>query len=166
MQLCCVNRAVVVSGMSESAVLVLPAGMRATRAMQALLRVLPNQPEGGWTQASVEGALRVQGVAVNRVTVYRALDRMVQAGVLQCTVDSHRTTRYWIAARSPSAALAHLECTACHQSVPLDAGAAAVQAALHALQQAVSQSMGTQKLQLDIAVHGECASCSTGAAQP
>ena len=140
----------------------LPAGMRATRAVQALLSVLPAQPEGGWTEALVEQALQQQGVLVNRVTVYRALDRLVHAGLLQRSVDGQRITRYWVA-QAPTQPSAHMECTACHQSMALDASAAAVQAALQALRQAVAQTTGVANPSLDVAVHAQCAQCAADA---
>ena len=64
---------------SPSTPLQLPAGMRATRAVLAMLDILPQQPMQGWTESTVESALQARGVVVNRVTVYRALDRFVQA---------------------------------------------------------------------------------------
>lgn len=140
-------------------VLPLPAGMRATRAVQALLSVLPLQPEGGWTQSLVEAALQQQGVQVNRVTVYRALDRLAQAGLLERRVDAQRITHYFVADPSAPIPSAHMECTSCHQPMALDAGAAAVQAALQALRQAVMQTTGVHKLVVDVAVQGECAQC-------
>ena len=89
--------------------LTLPAGMRATRAVPALLSLLPAQPEGGWTEALVEVALQKQGITVNRVTVYRALDRLAQAGLLLRTVDAQRITRYWVSEASvPKIGRAHV----------------------------------------------------------
>lgn len=143
--------------------LTLPAGMRATRAVQALLLVLPAQPEGGWTEALVEQALHQQGVPVNRVTVYRALDRLALAGVLERTVDAQRITRYWVADRAAPVPSAHMECKACHQPMALDASAAAVQAALQALRQAVMQTTGVQQLAMDVAVQAQCAQCDSDA---
>jgi Fur family transcriptional regulator, ferric uptake regulator len=145
-------------------VLTLPAGMRATRAVQALLALLPCQPKDGWTEATVEAALQTKGVAVNRVTVYRALDRMVQAGLLYSTVDNQRITRYWVAAATQPEVSTHMECTACHQSIALDAGSATVQAALLALQQALAQSAGVHNAQVDVSVQGECTSCAASSA--
>ena len=145
--------------------LTLPAGMRATRAVQALLSVLPVQPEGGWTEALVEAALQQQGVHVNRVTVYRALDRLTAAGLLQRTVDSQRVSRYWVADAVASMSLAHMECKGCHQPLDLDTSAAAVQAALQALRQAVAQTTGIANAALDVTVQTQCASCADHAAQ-
>lgn len=101
---------------------------------------------------------------VNRVTVYRALDRLAEAGLLQRTVDAQRTTRYWVvhATAKPSAPSAHMECKACHQPMALDESAAAVQAALQALRQAVAQTAGVHNPTLDVSVQAECAHCASG----
>lgn len=146
--------------------LTLPAGMRATRAVQALLSLLPMQPPAGWTEALVEVALHDQGIPVNRVTVYRALDRLTQAGLLQRTVNAQRITHYFVVDATVPTASAHLECTACHQHITLDPGAGAVQAALHALREALVQSTGVHKPMLDVAVQGECAQCAGDANPP
>lgn len=138
--------------------------MRATRAVQALLRLLPSQPEGGWTQARVEAALQQQGICVNRVTVYRALDRLAQAGLLQRTVDAQRVTRYRVPYQAVDAdqpaASAHMECTRCHQHQELGQAGDAVQAALQALRQALVQSTGVHNPWLDVTVQGECSDCT------
>lgn len=154
------------SNSSIPAALTLPAGMRATRAVQALLSLLPMQPQGGWTEPQVEGALLQQGISVNRVTVYRALDRLAQAGLLQRTVDVQRITRYLVVDAAAPSASAHMECTACHQYIALDQGFEAVQAALHALRAAVEQSTGVHSPTLDVAVQGECAQCAIDAKHP
>lgn len=139
----------------------LPAGMRSTRAVQAMLALLPKQPVQGWTEALLESALQTQGVVVNRVTIYRALDRFVQAGLLERRIDEHRLTRYLLpAADSSRPGLAHLECTSCHQSMPLTAESRAVQAAVQALREALMRTEGLQDPRLDIAIQAECPSCS------
>ncbi|WP_284336471.1 Fur family transcriptional regulator [Comamonas sp. NoAH] len=149
---------------SKLAPLALPAGMRATRAVRALLALLPHQPQGGWTQAMVEEALLQQGVPVNRVTVYRALDRLAEAGLLQRLVDEHRITRYWVLESGHAAPTAHMECKGCHQPMPLDESASSVQAALQALRQAVAQTTGVATPLLDVTLQGECAHCASDAA--
>lgn len=153
--------------MMSSPAFTLPAGMRSTRVVQVLLSLLPaQQPEQGWSQALVEAALQAQGVQVNRVTVYRALDRLAEAGLLQRTVDAQRTTRYWVASAAATAPAAHMECKACHQPMELDASAAAVQAALQALRQAVAQTAGVHNPTLDVTVQAECAHCAPVQPQP
>jgi len=137
--------------------------MRATRAVQALLSVLPAQPEDGWTEALVETALQARGVQVNRVTVYRALDRLAEAGLLQRMVDSQRLTRYWVSPADGTPATAHMACKACHQPLALEEGAAAVQAALQALRQAVAQATGVANPTVEVTVQGECGHCTSDA---
>lgn len=153
-----------ISPNTSACALTLPAGMRATRAVQALLCLLPQQPDGGWTESLVEVALQQQGVQVNRVTVYRALDRLAQAGLLARTVDAQRMTRYSVVDPEAPMPLAHMECRACHQAMDFDAGAAAVQTALQALRQAVMQTTGVHHPVVDVAVQGECDQCANGAA--
>ncbi len=145
---------------SPSTPLRLPAGMRATRAVLAMLELLPQQPEQGWTESTVEAALQARGVVVNRVTVYRALDRFVQAGLLQRSVDASRVTRYWLHAAEYAGDVPQLECTRCHQHFSLDQGSAAVQSALQALRQALAHSAGVRNPSIDVAMHGECAQCA------
>ncbi|RYF45160.1 MAG: Fur family transcriptional regulator, partial [Comamonadaceae bacterium] len=53
--------------------------MRSTRATRAVLRLLGDQPAVALSEAEVEAALARAGVAVNRVTVYRLLDRLAAA---------------------------------------------------------------------------------------
>lgn len=145
---------------SPSAPLQLPAGMRATRAVLAMLDILPQQPMQGWTESTVESALQARGVVVNRVTVYRALDRFVQAGLLQRSVDASRVTRYWLRSAEGADAVPQLECTRCRQHFSLDQGSAAVQSALQALRQALAHSAGVRNPSIDVAMHGECAQCA------
>lgn len=161
MQRCCVSAAM--SSSFSTPPLTLPAGMRATRAMQALLWLLPQQPDEGWTESAVEAALHAQGQSVNRVTVYRALDRLTQAGLLVRSVDAQRITRYWVqGANDAPQAHTYLECTACHQHFRWGPDSAAVQAALHNLQQALVQT-GVGAHQLHVAVHAPCQHCASTA---
>lgn len=147
----------------------LPAGLRATRAARALLALWQDQPQGCWTEAQVEQLLADQGVAVNRVTVYRALDRFVQAGLLAKQVDADRLGRY---RRAPATldgqgavpAVPELECQSCHQRTPLASGqgeaAQRILAAWQGLCQALAQGPGLAPTPLDLAVRGHCPSCS------
>lgn len=144
---------------SVSTPLTLPEGMRATRAVQALLALLPQQPPQGWTEAAVEAALQERAIHVNRVTVYRALHKLVQAGLLQRSVDAQRLTRYWVAVSPQATPLAHMECKACHQPMALDASAQAVRTALQALRQAVAHNMGLESVAVDVMLQAQCAKC-------
>lgn len=136
-----------------------PAGMRATRATQALLALLPQQPAGGWSHAALEVALQQQGHSVNRVTIYRVLERLCTSGVLRKHVDAQRTTRFELSQLQTEATSA-VACTDCSQPLALGHDAAQVQSALQALQQALAHSTGAPQLQLAVGVHGACLHCS------
>ena len=70
----------------------LPPGMRATRATRALAQLYEARPDAALSEAEVETALATAGAAVNKVTVYRLLDRFAAAGLLHKQVDAARVT--------------------------------------------------------------------------
>lgn len=106
-------------------------------------------------------------MALDRVTLYRLIDRLTQVGLLLCRVDASRV-RYGHADQRVHA-IPHFECQSCHRDSPL---AAALQAnALDAERAAASalqalQALGYQGMSLDFAVAGcVCVDCATGASQ-
>lgn len=158
----------------------LPPGMRATRATRALVALLRSQAATRLSAAEVEAALARLGVAVNRVTVFRALDRLTQAGLLQRRVDDDRITRFqWrsdagrgqVSTASEPVALAQNEatrvqfhCLRCDQDYPVDSAAPAVQDSVQALAAALQhQAAGllqtVQCVQL-VQLQGLCVPCS------
>lgn len=137
----------------------LPPGMRATRATRALARLYADQPHAAWSEAEVEAALAVAGAPVNRVTVYRMLDRFAAAGLLLKQVDAARVTRYALAPQGEEGAAPRFECDDCHRQFRLSQGAAPVQSALQEVLQALA-SAGHEGLAVDIAVRGRCAGCA------
>lgn len=151
--------------MCSSKSLPLPKGLRATRAVQLMLTLLPQQPPDGWTQSTLEQTLSAHGISVNRATVYRALDRFVQAGLLQRCIGLDRTTHYFVALQAPTLPRQpippHMECVSCHRQFSLGQTSSAVQAALQALQQALAQSGEVRDPLLDVSVQGQCARCAT-----
>jgi len=143
----------------------LPPGMRATRATRAMVALLRGRSADRFTAAETEAALARKGVAVNRVTVFRALDRLTQAGLLQRRVDSDRITRYQWRGEAPAPAArlaawqARFTCMRCHAACAVDATPAmdqALQSLKEALQQAgAGQALCTQAVH----VQGLCAQC-------
>ncbi len=134
-------------------------------------------PDTSYTHAQLQTALqaddpaRAQGegaVALDRVTLYRLIDRLTQVGLLLCRVDAKRVRRYQAMPASVHA-LPHFECQSCHRDSPLTGtlqGNAldlevAAQSALQAL-----KALGYQGLSLDLAVRGVCADCATAAQTP
>ncbi len=155
---------------ASSLELSLPPGMRATRATRALVALLRSQAASRLSAAEVEAALARLGVAVNRVTVFRALDRLTQAGLLQRRVEDDRITRFqWrsdagraqaSAAPAPVAQRMPVQfhCLRCAQDLSVDNAAPAVQASVQALAAALEQAAVGQ-LQA-VQLHGLCTPCS------
>ncbi|WP_315128528.1 transcriptional repressor [Comamonas antarctica] len=137
----------------------LPAGMRSTRASQAVLALFAAQPDAVLSEADVERSLLAQGIVVNRVTVYRLLNKLHAGGVLQRSVDAGRVARYLRAAADGGPPLPRFECDGCHQQIRLAGHQDQLQTALQALRQEL-QAAGHAELRLDLAVRGRCAGCA------
>ena len=145
-------------------------GLRRTVAARLVLGWLLAHPDTSYTHAQLQAALvgadaDAPGVALDRVTLYRLIDRLTLAGLLLCRVDASRVRRYQ-AMPSSVHAIPHFECQSCHRDSPLgDAlkGNArdldrAAQTAIEAL-----TALGYQDMSLDFAVRGVCADCATSA---
>jgi len=146
-------------------------GLRRTSAARLVLGWLLAHPDTSYTHAQLQAALtddsaETPGVALDRVTLYRLIDRLTQVGLLLCRVDANRVRRYQ-AMPSTVNAIPHFECQSCHRDSPL-AGALkanatedlerAAQTALEAL-----KALGYQDVSMDFAVRGVCVDCATGA---
>ncbi|MET1114218.1 MAG: transcriptional repressor [Comamonas sp.] len=138
--------------------LTLPAGMRSTRASQAVLALFAARPDAVVSEADVERSLQAQGIAVNRVTVYRLLNKLHAAGLLQRSVDTERIARYMRASAEGGGQAPRFECDGCHQQIRLGGHQARLQTAMHALRQELLAA-GHGELRLDLAVRGRCADC-------
>lgn len=117
-------------------------------------------------QAALQGdATQTDAVALDRVTLYRLIDRLTQVGLLLCRVDSQRVRRYQ-AMPNRVRAMPHFECQSCHRDSPLSEALQAnaldleraAQTALEAL-----KALGYQGMSMDFAVRGVCVDCATGA---
>jgi Fur family transcriptional regulator, ferric uptake regulator len=147
-------------------------GLRRTAAARRVLGWLLAHPDTSYTHAQLQAALQndtgskgqgAGGTALDRVTLYRLIDRLTQVGLLLCRVDVHRVRRYQAMPASVHA-LPHFECQSCHRDQPLQGALqgnaldleVAAQNALQAL-----KVLGYQGLSLDLAVRGVCADCAT-----
>jgi len=146
-------------------------GLRRTAAARRVLGWLLAHPDTSYTHAQLQAALMGEGdaadsTALDRVTLYRLIDRLTQVGLLLCRVDASRVRRYQ-AMPAGVHAMPHFECQSCHRDSPLEnalqASAGdldrAAQSALEAL-----KALGYQGMSLDFAVRGVCADCATGSA--
>ena len=144
-------------------------GLRRTNAARLVLGWLLAHPDTSYTHAQLQVALANNDKSdtgeLDRVTLYRLIDRLTQVGLLLCRVDASRTRRYQ-AMPAEIHAMAHFECQTCHSDSPLSGAlkanandlARAAQTALDAL-----KALGYQGMSMDFAVRGVCADCATGA---
>lgn len=149
------------------------AGLRRTRATLAVVGLFARQP-GWWaSHADVEQSMLGLGQEVNRVTLYRLLDRLAHAGLLTRRADDPtRTWRYTLSpailssassvhdgATGGSPVIPRFECDACHCRFDLVDATTPTQAVAQQLLQALA-SLGHHGQRVDLAVHGTCAECS------
>ena len=140
------------------------AGLRRTRAATAVLDILLEDPSRAWTHHEVEGALIARGVAANRVTIYRLLERLVLAEVLEKHADhADRTWRFGLRTIESDLAQDRFECDACHRHFQLPQASEPTKAAADQIFNALS-SLGHLGQRVDLSIHGTCAGCiDTGA---
>ena len=145
--------------------------LRRTTAARLVLGWLLAHPDTSYTHAQLQAAL-VSGSAeaLDRVTLYRLIDRLTQVGLLLCRVDASRTRRYQ-AMPAEIHAIAHFECQSCHRDSPLSGAlSGALQANANDLERAAQtavealKALGYQGISMDFAVRGVCADCASGAA--
>jgi Fur family ferric uptake transcriptional regulator len=128
-------------------------------------------PDTSYTHAQLQAALSddratVDAGRLDRVTLYRLIDRLTQVGLLLCRVDSQRVRRYQVMPPSVQT-MPHFECQSCHKDSPLSG---ALKANAHDLERAAQtalealQALGYQGMSLDFAVRGVCADCAAPAA--
>ena len=159
-------------------------GLRRTQASRKVLGWLLAHPETSYTHAQLQAALLSQDSGdskteevellaaaadhskdreIDRVTLYRLVDRLTLAGLLLCRVDAQRVRRYQAMPASVHAA-PHFECQSCHQDSPLaDALRGNAQDLERAAQTALDtlKALGYQGLHTDFAVRGVCATCAS-----
>ena len=135
------------------------AGLRRTRATVALTSLFKDHPDWALTHAQVEAALAQAGVEVNRVTIYRLLDRFVAAGLLQRHVDDARVAHFSAVGLKAGAWAPRFECEECHRHFRVADGSAQLKATARKVLQAL-ESLGHEGHEVDISVRGRCAGCA------
>ena len=141
------------------------AGLRLTPATRAVLTLFASDPNWAPTHAEVHDALERQGTAINRVTLYRLLDRLAACEVLERHTDgAERAWRFTPTgpATGDSGMATRFECDACHRQFRLSQATEATRAAADALLHALA-AMGHKGERVDLAIHGTCAGCEPGA---
>ncbi len=143
-------------------------GLRRTQAGREVLMWLLANPDTSYTHAQLHAAMQdAQSLSLDRVTLYRLIDRLTQVGLLLCRVDANRVRRYQAMPASVHA-LPHFECQTCHRDQPftsaLQANANDLERAAQTALQALT-ALGYQGLSMDFAVRGVCADCASPAAE-
>ncbi len=138
-------------------------GLRRTSAARLVLGWLLAHPDTSYTHAQLQAALvSSTELALDRVTLYRLIDRLTQVGLLLCRVDASRVRRYQAMPTSVHA-IPHFECQSCHRDSPL---AGALQASADDLERAAQtaidalKALGYQDISMDFAVRGLCVDCA------
>ncbi|MCL2656654.1 MAG: transcriptional repressor [Betaproteobacteria bacterium] len=126
---------------------------RGARVTPARLRVLAllRASERGLSHHDIEQAL-TDGAPVDRVTLYRVLDWLVEQGLAHKVADEQRVFRFSAAARDdvPHGAHAHFVCDDCNKVFCLDD-----------LPPATPRlPTGFASTQIEFAIHGHCAHCN------
>ena len=151
-------------------------GLRRTAAARLVLGWLLAHADTSYTHAQLQMALMGDdtrpldkpGAALDRVTLYRLIDRLTQVGLLLCRVDATRVRRYQAMPTSVHA-IPHFECQSCHRDSPLGGAlSGALQAKADDLERAAQtalealKALGYQGMSMDFAVRGVCVDCATG----
>jgi Fur family ferric uptake transcriptional regulator len=148
-----------VNALALSADVLAQAGLRRTRAAIAVLDALLADPTRALTHADVEAALTQRGVSVNRVTVYRLLERLVGAEILEKRSDhADRAWRFGLRSAEPGLSLPHFECDACHRHFSLPEASEPTKAAADQILNALS-NLGHMGQRVDLSIHGTCSGC-------
>jgi Fur family ferric uptake transcriptional regulator len=144
------------------------AGLRRTLATRAVLGLFLAQPHGGLSHAQALNALTARGLDINRVTLYRLLDRLAVCGVLQRhTDDQARTWRFNLAPQESQAretgTAPLFECDACHRQLRVADASASTQTLAQDVFSALAR-LGHRGARVEVAVHGTCMDCLEPAA--
>ena len=123
-------------------------GGRITRTRVAVLDVLLAADQS-LTHDEIAAALAAQGFRHDRVTLYRTLDWLVDAGVAHKMAGDDRARRFGVAASGPHEH-AHFHCDRCGKVVCLEGLQPAV---------AVNLPGGYQLDRAELVLHGACPSC-------
>lgn len=135
------------------------AGLRRTLATRAVLGLFLAQPEVALSHAQVQQALLARGLDINRVTLYRLLDRLAACRVLQRHADDGaRTWRFSLADADAAGESPRFECDTCHRQFRLTEGLEPARQVTANLFRTLA-SLGHQGLRLDLSIHGTCAAC-------
>ena len=137
-------------------------GLRRTHVARKVLGWFVSHPDTSYTHAQLQAALIAVGTEpLDRVTLYRQIDRLTSSGLLLCRVDANRVRRYQSMPASVKA-IPHFECQTCHRDsvLPATLQAADLERAAQSALKAFND-LGFVGKSMDFAVRGVCADCVT-----
>jgi Fur family ferric uptake transcriptional regulator len=137
-------------------------GLRRTDVARKVLGWFVSHTDTSYTHSQLQAALGADGAEpLDRVTLYRQIDRLTLAGLLLCRVDASRVRRYQAMPASVTA-IAHFECQSCHRDsvLPATSQAADLERAAQSALQAFN-ALGFVGKSMDFAVRGVCVDCVT-----
>lgn len=139
-------------GLEEARALIRSRGERLTTPRARVLAVLLGA-DAALSHHEVEALLRPIG-AVDRVTVYRVLEWLVERGLAHRVAGEDRTWRFRASPRPDSAPHAHFTCTQCGRTVCLESVA---------VPRRIPVPAGFQPEAMELTVRGRCARCGGAA---
>ncbi|QCB46375.1 Fur family transcriptional regulator [Hydrogenophaga sp. PAMC20947] len=138
-------------------------GLRRTLATRAVVGLFVASPQRSLNHAQALSLLTARGLDINRVTLYRLLERLAACGVLaRFSDDTARTWRFRLAdlhEAEVGGGAPSFECDACHQQFRLPNAEASTQAAAARFYQVLAE-LGHHGVRMDVAIHGTCAGCT------
>lgn len=141
------------AGIADAQALIRGRGERLTAPRAAVLAVLLGS-DAALSHHEVEAALRAS-VSVDRVTVYRVLEWLVETGLAHRVAGEDRTWRFGATPHPGGSPHAHFTCTRCGHTVCL---------ASVSVPKQIRVPAGFHAEALELTVRGRCARCS-GVAQ-
>ncbi|MFJ1254870.1 transcriptional repressor [Cupriavidus sp. CuC1] len=137
-------------------------GLRCTAAARQLLLLFEQAGQELLTHPQINERLHEQRLDINRVTLYRLLDRFVTAGMIERVVDQDRVARYgWVAQKDCPAVAPSLpprfECQCCRRQFRMPELSQVCDALL--LVFAAWSAQGHRAVCAEVAVRGVCARC-------
>lgn len=136
------------------------AGLRNTAATHSVVAVFLNARAQLLSHAEVDTVLRRKKLSIDKVTLYRLLDRLVTAGLLHKVVEPDRVSRFGWNLDATPAQVVHprFECRTCHTRYQLADLPDGLRQAIE-LTMAQWGALGHRGLEAEIAVRGVCAQC-------
>ncbi|MDP3888115.1 Fur family transcriptional regulator [Hydrogenophaga sp.] len=134
------------------------AGLRRTLATRAVLGLFLANPQGTLSHAQALASLTARGLDINRVTLYRLLDRLAACGALQRHANDDARTWRCALADTDEGMAPRFECDACHRQFRLTEASEPTRAVATDLFRTLAR-LGHQGQRVDLSIHGTCASC-------